>query len=44
VTLTAFEKRLLESDLEPIMDLALRYKLISKKFPVRDVIAKLALA
>ena len=44
VTLTAFEKRLLESDLEPIMDLALRYKLINKKFSVRDVIAKLALA
>jgi len=44
VTLTAFETKLLESDLEPIMDLALRYKLINKKFPVRDVIAKFALA
>ncbi len=44
MTLTAFEKRLLESDLEPIMDLALRYKLINKKFPPRDVIAPFALA
>lgn len=42
--LPAFEKKLLESDLQPIMDLALRYKLINKKFAPRDVIAKFALA
>ncbi|HEY1268441.1 MAG TPA: ABC transporter substrate-binding protein [Candidatus Binatia bacterium] len=44
MALTAFEKKLLESDLEPIMDLSLRYKLINKRFPPRDVIAKFALA
>ncbi|HTM07467.1 MAG TPA: ABC transporter substrate-binding protein [Verrucomicrobiae bacterium] len=44
VPLPAFEKKLPESDLEPIMDLALRYKLIGKKFPPRDVIAKIAMA
>jgi len=44
MTLTAFETKLLESDLQPIMELALRYKLINKKFPPRDVIAKFALA
>ena len=44
IALTAFETKLLESDLQPVMDLALRYKLINKKFPVRDVIAKFALA
>lgn len=44
VPLPAFEKKLPESDLEPIMDLALRYKLIAKKFPPRDVIAKIAMA
>ncbi|HEX2385717.1 MAG TPA: hypothetical protein VHL99_04090, partial [Candidatus Binatia bacterium] len=44
IALTAFETKLIESDLQPIMDLALRYKLIDKKFPVRDVIAKFVLA
>jgi NitT/TauT family transport system substrate-binding protein len=42
VTLSAFEKKILESDLQPIMDVALRYKLIGKRFPPRDVISKLA--
>lgn len=42
--LPAFDKKLLESDLQPMMDVALRYKLINKKFPVRDVISKIALA
>jgi NitT/TauT family transport system substrate-binding protein len=42
VTLSAFEKKILESDLQPIMDVALKYKLIGKKFPPRDVISKLA--
>jgi NitT/TauT family transport system substrate-binding protein len=44
VTLSAFEKKILESDLQPMMDVALRYKLIAKKFPPRDLISKLALA
>jgi NitT/TauT family transport system substrate-binding protein len=44
VTLSAFEKRILESDLRPMMDVALRYKLIAKKFPPRDVISKVAMA
>jgi NitT/TauT family transport system substrate-binding protein len=44
MALPAFEKRILESDLQPIMDVAVKYKLIGKKFPPRDVISKLALA
>jgi NitT/TauT family transport system substrate-binding protein len=44
VTLSAFEKKILESDLQPMMEVALRYKLIAKKFPPREVISKLALA
>jgi NitT/TauT family transport system substrate-binding protein len=44
VTLAAFEKKILEADLQPMMDVALRYKMIAKKFPPRDVISKLALA
>jgi NitT/TauT family transport system substrate-binding protein len=43
VTLSAFEKKILESDLQPMMDVALRYKLIAKKFPPREVISKVAL-
>jgi NitT/TauT family transport system substrate-binding protein len=42
--LSAFEKKILESDLQPMMDVALRYKLIGKKFPPRNVISKIALA
>ncbi|HEY2987235.1 MAG TPA: ABC transporter substrate-binding protein [Candidatus Binatia bacterium] len=42
VTLSAFEKKIVESDLQPIRDVALRYKLINKKFLPRDVISKLA--
>jgi NitT/TauT family transport system substrate-binding protein len=44
MAIPAFEKRILESDLQPMMDVAVQYKLISKKFPPRDVISKLALA
>jgi NitT/TauT family transport system substrate-binding protein len=44
VTLSAFEKKILESDLQPMMDVALRYKLIAKKFSPRDVISKVAMA
>jgi NitT/TauT family transport system substrate-binding protein len=44
VTLSAFQKQIMESDLQPMMDVALRYKLISKKFPTRNVISKIATA
>ena len=44
MALPAFEKRILESDLQPLMDVALRYKLIAKKFPPADVISKVAMA
>jgi len=44
MALSAFEKKILESDLQPMMDVALRYKLITKKFPPRNVISKIAMA
>jgi NitT/TauT family transport system substrate-binding protein len=37
--LPAFEKKLLESDLQPMLDVALRYKFIDRKFPVAEVIS-----
>lgn len=37
--LPAFEKPLLESDLQPMLDVALRYKFVSRKFPVKEVIS-----
>jgi NitT/TauT family transport system substrate-binding protein len=40
--LPAFEKKLLESDLQPMMDAAFQYKLIERKFPPREVIAAMA--
>lgn len=44
MALPAFEKRIQESDLQPMMDVAFHYKLINKKFPPRELIAKLAAA
>jgi NitT/TauT family transport system substrate-binding protein len=44
MALPAFERRILESDLQPMMDVAFRYKLISRKFAPREVISKGALA
>ncbi len=44
MALPAFEKKILESDLQPLMDVALQYKLIDRKFPPRDVISKYAVA
>jgi NitT/TauT family transport system substrate-binding protein len=38
--LPAFEKKLLESDLQPMLDIALRYQFVSRKFPVSEVISK----
>ncbi len=36
--LPAFEKTILESDLEPMLHVALQYKLVERKFPVKDLI------
>jgi NitT/TauT family transport system substrate-binding protein len=44
MALPAFEKRIQESDLQPMMDVAFQYKLINKKFPPREVISKIATA
>lgn len=38
--LPAFEKKLLESDLQPMLDVALRYKFVDRKFPVSEVVSK----
>ncbi len=43
MALPAFEKKILESDLQPLMDAAFKYKLIDKKFQPREVISKYAL-
>src|SRR3970282_315699 len=40
----AFEQKILESDLQPMLDVSLKYKLIEKKFPPREVISKYATA
>jgi len=42
MALPAFERRILESDLQPMMDVAFHYKLIGRKFPPRELISKLA--
>jgi len=42
MALPAFERRILESDLQPMMDVAFHYKLIGRKFPPREVISKFA--
>ena len=44
MALPAFEKRILESDLQPMMDAAFQYKLIDRKFPPREVISRIATA
>ena len=40
ITLPAFEKKLIESDIEPLLDAAVRYKMVEKKFPPRELISK----
>jgi NitT/TauT family transport system substrate-binding protein len=40
--LPAFEKKLLESDLQPMLDVAYHYKLIDRKFPAKQVISEYA--
>lgn len=42
LVIPAFEKKMLESDLQPMLDVSLQYKLIEKKFPPREVISPLA--
>ena len=42
MALPAFERQILPSDLQPMMDAALQYKLIDRKFPPRQVISSLA--
>jgi NitT/TauT family transport system substrate-binding protein len=42
MALPAFERKILESDLQPMMDVALKYKLITRKFPPRDLISSVA--
>jgi NitT/TauT family transport system substrate-binding protein len=43
MALPAFEKKILESDLEPWIDVSFKYKLIGRKFSPREVISKVAL-
>ena len=38
--LPAFEKPILESDFQPMLDVALRYKFVERKFPVSEVISR----
>ena len=38
--LPAFEKRILESDFQPMLDVALRYKFVERKFPISEVISR----
>lgn len=42
MALPAFERKILESDLQSMLDVSFRYKLIERKFPVREVISKYA--
>ena len=39
MALPAFEKKLLESDLQPMLDVALRYRFVDRKFPVSQVVS-----
>jgi NitT/TauT family transport system substrate-binding protein len=40
--LPAFEKKIRESDLQPMIDVSYSYRLIDRKLPPRDVISKIA--
>lgn len=42
--LPAFEKVILQSDLQPMLEVALRYKFVDRKFPVAEVISQHARA
>lgn len=38
--LPAFEKPIVEADFQPMLDVALRYKFVERKFPISEVISK----
>ena len=38
--LPAFEKKIVPSDIEPLLDAAFRYKLVERKFPPQELISK----
>jgi NitT/TauT family transport system substrate-binding protein len=38
--LPAFEKKIVESDFQPMLDVALRYKFVARKFPISEVISR----
>lgn len=38
--LPAFEKKIVASDIEPLLDAAFRYKLVERKFPPQELISK----
>ena len=38
--LPAFEKAIVESDFQPMLDVALRYKFVERKFPISEVISR----
>ena len=38
--LPAFEKKIIESDFQPMLDVALRYKFVERKFPIPEVISQ----
>ena len=40
MVLPAFEKKILDGDLQPMIDVSLQYKLIEKKFAPREVVSK----
>ena len=40
MALPAFEKKIVESDLQPMLDVSFQYKLIDRKFAAREVISK----
>lgn len=40
VPLPAFEKPILESDFQPMLDVALRYKFVERRFPILEVISR----
>ena len=40
IALPAFEKKLIESDIEPLLDAAVRYKMVEKRFPPRELLSK----
>jgi NitT/TauT family transport system substrate-binding protein len=40
IALPAFERKLIESDINPLLDAAVRYKMVEKKFPPKELISK----